>query len=78
MKSIKLKQYIQVVRTVTLTVDDDCDEKEAAEQLDSESLCLHPCDPPMSDNAVVISDWAYVSDMGIENLNGEVVLNNEA
>ena len=78
MKEIVLKQYIQVVRTVKMTVEDDCDAHDAAMELDNMPLCLDPNDAlsKMPENAVVTSSWDYVSDLGIEDENGEVVLNN--
>lgn len=77
MKKITLTQYVQVCRTVTLEVEDDCSEKEAAETLDEMPMGFWPSDTEMPDNATIISNWDYVSDMGIENADGEVVLNNE-
>lgn len=76
MKKITLTQYVQVSRTVTLEVEDDCSEKEAAEALDGMPLCFWPSEE-MPDNATIVSSWDYVSEMGIENADGEVVLNNE-
>lgn len=75
MKTITLNQYVQVCRTVALDVPDDCSEKEAAEALDDMPLCFDANDAlsKMPANASVVSDWDYVSDMGIENLDGEVV-----
>ena len=80
MKEITLKQYAQVCRTVALDVPDDCTEQEAAQMLDRMPMCLDPNDAlsKMPANATVVSEWDYVSDMGIENLDGEVVLSNEA
>lgn len=77
MKKIILKQYIQVCRTVEVEVDDDYDEKDAAMELDEMPLCLDKSQGAvMPDNAVVKSDWDYISDMGIENQNGETVYEN--
>lgn len=78
MKKVTLTQYVQVSRTVILEVEDDCSEKEAAEALDEMPLGFWPEDMDMPDNATIVSNWDYVSDMGIENADGEVVLNNEA
>lgn len=75
MKEITLKQYIEVVRTVKLTVEDNCTEEEAAMELSLKSLCLDPNDPPIEDDVTIISDWSYVSETGIENENGESVVN---
>ena len=77
MKEIVLKQYIQVVRTVKMTVEDDCDAKDAAIELDNMPLCLDPNDAlsQMPEN-VIASSWDYISDLGIEDENGEVVLDN--
>lgn len=79
MKTITLRQYVQIGRTVTLAVDDDCDPKTAAAELDQMPLCIRPNDMQMPDHATVDIDWDYVSDMGIEDFDsGEAVLNNEA
>ena len=77
MKKITLTQYVQVCRTVTLEVEDDCSGKEAAEALDEMPMEFWPSDTEMPDNATIVSNWDYVSDMGFENADGEVVLNNE-
>jgi hypothetical protein len=76
MKKIRLKQYIEVVRTVELEVPDNCIEVEAARMLDDMPLGLtNPYGMPV--NAFVVSNWDYVSDRGIENMDGEVILHEE-
>jgi hypothetical protein len=76
MKRIRLKQYIEAVRTVELEVPDDCTEVEAAKMLDDMPICLtNPYGMP--NNVFVVSNWDYVSDRGIENMDGEVILHEE-
>ena len=77
MKVITLKQYAQVSRTIALDVPDNCTELEAAQMLDKMPMCINPNDAlKMPGNVTIVSEWDYVSDMGIENDAGEVVLNN--
>lgn len=76
MKEFRLKQYIEVFRTVSVMVEDNETEIDAAKKLNEMPICLR-CNETMPGNATVLYDWNYVSDGGIEDLYGETILNAE-
>ena len=73
MKEIVLKQYIEVRRVVSVRVEDDQDELDAAKMLDEASLDNEKLGPNMK----VVDSWNYIDDRGIENENGVTILNGE-
>jgi hypothetical protein len=76
MKRIRLKQYIEAVRTVEIEVADGCSEIDAAKMLDNMPIGLtNPYGMPA--NAFVVSHWDYVSDRGIEDMDGNVIMHEE-
>lgn len=76
MKEFRLKQYIEVFRTVAVFVEDNETELDAAKKLNEMPICLN-YNEAMPNDAAVLHDWSYVSDGGIENLYGETILNAE-
>ena len=78
MKEIKLKQYIEVRRVVSMMVPDDCTELEAAKMLDEMVLGLDGCSEMVVPEFVrVEEDWDYICDRGIENEDGVTILHEE-
>lgn len=73
MKEILLKQYIEVRRVVAVRVEDDCDEVDAAKMLDETELD----NKKLPENMRLEDDWCYISDTGIEDKDGKIVLHTE-
>ena len=58
MKEIVVKQYIQVVRSVAIQVEEDDDVEFAAEVLDGMPLSADA----LPKSARLVSDWSYIQD----------------
>ena len=76
MKEIRLKQYIEITRTVAVFVEENETELDAAKKLNGMPLCLDD-DSEMPMNAAVVKEWGFISDRGIENSDGETILSGE-